>query len=255
MSNLMKRSLVALAACGLCAGMVIAQGGLPSTPPMPSQDQVKDAAKDAMKEAQKKAEELKKQAEEAAKKAMGDHTGGDHGGQGMPDQAQMEAMMKAMQPGPMHEWMSKHAGEWDMTVKSYHSPGGEPEVSKMTCSSSMAMNGRFLIEKVSGEINMGGATMPFNGVSTLGYDNFQKKFVSTWYDDMSTGMMFEMGTVDATGKVLTMEGENWNMHTQSMAKSKSVTTIVDDKTRTMEMWAPGPDGKMAKQMEITYTRK
>ena len=32
-------------------------------------------------------------------------------------------------------------------------------------------------------------------------------------------------------------------------------TIVDKDHHTLEMWSPGPDGKMFKMMEIKYARK
>lgn len=253
MSNLMKRSLLVLACTGLTAAVVIAQSGTPSAPPMPTKDQVKDAAKDAMEKGKKAAEDAVKHAKDAAGGAAG------AGGAKTPspeEQKMMQEMMQAMQPGPMHEWLKQWAGEWDMTVKFYGSPSGEPEVSKMSATSSLIMDGRYLIEKVSGNLDMPGVgKVPFEGVSTMGYDNMQKKFFSTWYDNMSTGMMFETGTVDAAGKVLTSEGENWNMHASAMTKSKSIATVIDDKHRKLEMFVPGPDGKMMKTMEIDYARK
>ncbi len=250
MSTLMKRSLLVLACTGLTAAVVIAQSGTPAgTPAMPTKDQVKDAAKDAMEKGKKAAEDAVNKAKEAA--------GGAAGGAGGVDMQAMEAeMMKAMQPGPMHEWLKHFEGEWDTTVKSFQSPGGEPQVMKMHTSSTMAMGGRYLLAKVTGEIDMGPmGKVPFEGLSTMGYDNMQKKFISTWYDNMSTGMMIETGTVDGAGKVLTLEGENWNMFTNGMAKSKSVTTVIDDKTHKLEMWSVGPDGKMMKSMEIEYVKK
>lgn len=268
MSNVLKRSLLVVACSGLCASVLLAQGGTPavppSVPPVPSKDQMtdkaKDAAKDAMEQAKKQAEELKKQAEDAAKKAMGGDpakaAGGAGGaGGGMPDAKMMEEMAKAGQPGAMHEWMKKWEGKWDLSAKMFMSPGAPPAEMKMASEATMTMGGRFLIEKVTGEFDMGAGPQPFEGISTMGYDNAQKKFVSTWYDNSSTGMMIEMGSVDSAGKVLTMEGENWNPQMQAMAKTKSICTIVDDNTRTLEMWSPGPDGKMMKNMEITYTRK
>jgi hypothetical protein len=258
MSNLMKRSLMALMCTGLTAGMVIAQSGTPSgspsTPPVPSKDSMKnqanDAAKKAMEDAKKKAEEAMKGAKDAAKDAMGGGAGG------QPDAKMMEEMAKAMQPGPMQEWLKKWEGQWDMTVKFYMSPSAPPEVNKMTATSTMTMGGRYLVEKVGGEMDIPGmGKKAFEGESVMGYDNLQKKFFSTWRDNMSTGMMFETGTVDGAGKVLTSEGQNWNMMANAVTKSKSVATIVDDNHRKLEMWSPGPDGKMMKTMEIDYARK
>lgn len=257
MSNLMKRSLIALACTGLTASVLIAQSGTPSTPPVPSKESINQHSKDAVDKAKKHADDAMKNAQKDANKQIEDAkkavTGADHA---TPDEAMMAEMMKSMQPGPMHAWLKKWEGNWDLTVKSYHSPGGEPEVMKMTSVSALSMGGRYIVEKVSGDLDIPGmGKMPFEGESVMGYDNAQKRFFSTWRDNMSTGMMFETGTVDAGGKVLTSEGENWNMNINAMGKSKSVATIVDDNHRTLEMWAAGPDGQMAKQMEIHYTRR
>jgi hypothetical protein len=261
MSTLMKRSMLAVMCTGLTASMVIAQSGTPSgtpaVPPMPTKDSVKDHASDAAKKAM---EDAKKKAEEAmkgVKDAAHDATKGVPGAAPSPEQQKMmEEMMKSMQPGAMHEWLKKWEGQWDMTVKFYASPSAPPEVSTMTATSTLDMGGRYLIEKVSGNMDMPGmGKVPFEGESVMGYDNLQKKFFTTWRDNMSTGMMFETGTVDGAGKVLTTEGENWNMQANAVTKSKSVATIIDDKNRKLEMWTPGPDGKMMKTMEIEYARK
>ena len=39
------------------------------------------------------------------------------------------------------------------------------------------------------------------------------------------------------------------------AKVDSKMTVTDKDHHTMEMWGPGPDGKMYKMMEIKYSRK
>lgn len=240
-----KRSVSILAICGLGVGIALAQGG------MPSKDDVKGKANEALKDAQKSAGDAAKDLEKKAKDAMG---GGDHGG--MPDQKMMEEMMKNTMPGPMHEWMKKWEGEWDLVVKSYMMPGAPAEESKATSVAKSIMGGRYLEEHVNGSFEMPGmGVQQFEGRAIMAYDNAQKKFLSLWIDSMTTGFMLESGSVDAAGKVLTTEGENFNPMHGKVIKSKSVATLVDDKTRTLEMWMPGPDGAMYKAMEITYTRK
>lgn len=248
-SSILKRTASILIVCGLGAGIALAQGELPS------KEDMKSKANDALKDAQKSATDAAKDLEKKAKDAMGGAgQGGDHGG--MPDQKMMEEMMKSTQPGAMHEWLKKWEGEWDMVVKSYWSPGAPADESKATASTKMIMGGRYVEEHVNGSFEMPGmGVQKFEGRSIMGYDNAQKKFMTLWIDSMTTGFMLESGTVDSAGKVMTTEGENFNPMHGKVIKSKSVATIVDDKTRTLEMWMPGPDGNMYKSMEITYTRK
>jgi len=162
----------------------------------------------------------------------------------------MDAMMKAGMPGEGHAKLKGMEGNWDAAVKMYMSPGA-PTESKATATRKSIMDGRFIVEDYSGDF-MG---MPFKGMGIFGYDNMQKKYVSTWLDNMGTGIMNSTGTVDATGKIFTYTGDSADPMTGKMVKMTMVTTIIDDKKHTFVMNGPGPDGKDAKMMEITYTRK
>ena len=42
--------------------------------------------------------------------------------------------------------------------------------------------------------------MPFQGMSTMAYDNGKKTFMSTWIDNMGTGILETEGTYDAGTK-------------------------------------------------------
>lgn len=50
--------------------------------------------------------------------------------------------------------------------------------------------------------------MPFEGHGTLAYDNHRKMFVSTWIDNMGSGIMVLEGTYDDASKTLTLMGKN-----------------------------------------------
>lgn len=167
-----------------------------------------------------------------------------------PADPSMDAMMKAGMVGSEHAKLKGMEGNWDAAVKMYMSPGA-PTEGKAISSRKSIMDGRFIVEDYSGDF-MG---MPFKGMGIFGYDNVQKKYVSTWLDNMGTGIMHSTGTVDATGKVFTYTGESADPMTGKMVKMTMVTTIVDDKKHTFVMNGPGPDGKDMKMMEITYTKK
>ena len=66
---------------------------------------------------------------------------------------------------------------------------------------------------------------PFSGVGTTGYDNTKKKFVGTWIDSMSTGIMRSEGTADPTGKVITAQ-----------AVGSDPLTGKESRTRIVEKW-------------------
>jgi hypothetical protein len=166
------------------------------------------------------------------------------------EKAAMDAMMKAATPGEGHKKLAGMVGTWDATVKMFQ-PGAPPQVSSGISENKWVLGGRWVQEQFTGNF-MG---MPFSGIGYTGYDNIKKQYVGTWMDSMSTSMMTSSGTADASGKTYEF---NSTMDDPASGKSmpvKSKVIVTDDDHHTMEMWSPGPDGKMYKMMEITYTRK
>jgi hypothetical protein len=167
------------------------------------------------------------------------------------EKAAWEAMVKAGTPGDAHKKLSDMVGDFDVTVKSYMQPGAPPQVSTGTSKNSWALGGRWVEEHFNGTF-MG---MPFSGIGYTGYDNVKKQYVGTWMDTMSTSMMTSTGTADASGKSYEFTSSMDDPVTGKTMPMKEKVTVTDKDNHTMEMWSPGPDGKMYKMMEITYTRK
>lgn len=115
----------------------------------------------------------------------------------------------------------------------------------------MILGGRYMEEKFEGKM-MG---QPFLGAGWFAYDNYKKKYLSTWVDNMGTGIMMMSGTYDTSGKVLTSWGTMDDVAAKKTLKVKTVTTSIDADNSRFEMWMPSPDGKMWKSMEIHYTRQ
>ena len=167
-------------------------------------------------------------------------------------QAMMEKMTKAATPGPQHEQMKKWAGDWNAKVKFQMDPSQPWQESQSTSTITLLMDGRYCQEVVSGQ--MMGA--PFNGMGITGYDNVLGKYVSTWIDNMGTGVMTSQGTADASGKVITFVGTSSDPVTGKPAKVRMVSTIVDDDHHTLDMYSVPPGGKKEmKTMTIEYSRK
>jgi hypothetical protein len=164
--------------------------------------------------------------------------------------AEMEAYTKAGAPGAPHQMLASMAGNYDLKIKSWHEPGAPPMEEAGTCTRSMILGGRVLVEEVTSKM-MG---MPFNGHGMHGYDNVTGKHWSTWTDNMSTGMMVSEGTCGPKGDC-TFTG-SWNdAIKKGPVKSRMTTKWTSPTTEVFEMYAPGKDGKEMKMMEITYTKK
>src|SRR5690349_10233233 len=167
-------------------------------------------------------------------------------------QAMMEKMAKAATPGAQHALLTGMAGDWSCTVKMQMDPSMPPQESQSTATITSLMDGRYIQELDSGQ--MGG--MPFSGMGVYGFDNVSGKYVSTWIDNMGTGMMTSVGTADASGKVINWTGTMNDPVTGKATKERMVMTLTDKDHHTFEMYGVPPGGKKEmKMMTIDYVRK
>jgi hypothetical protein len=161
----------------------------------------------------------------------------------------MEAMQKAATPGDEHKKLEPLVGTFDAKVQMWMAPGQPPQESTGTSETTWVLGGRFLETKYQGTF-MG---QPFSGIGYTGYDNVTKKYIGTWMDTMSTGMMSSSGNM--SGKSMKMTASMSDPMTGKVSHSTETFTITDNDHNKMEMWDKGPDGKPVKIMEINYTRK
>lgn len=166
---------------------------------------------------------------------------------------QMKAMADYATPGKMHAMMASWNGTWTGEISMWMAAGAPPIKTTGTAVNSMVLGGRYQSSKHTS--NMMG--MPFEGMSLMGYDNALKKFVSSWSDNMGTGIMIMSGPWDEATKTLTLTGTMPDIcRPGKECTMREVFTIVDDNTQHMEMYGPDPaTGKEYKVMEITMTRK
>jgi Protein of unknown function (DUF1579) len=164
------------------------------------------------------------------------------------------AMQKAMTdfstPGDMHKWMAGFNGTWEASVIGFMDPA-KPDTSKATNTVNMALNGLYQVGKFSG-IMMG---RRFEGHSTMGYDNAKKMFVSTWIDNLGSGIVYMTGTYDEKIKTLNLKGQQTDPMTGKDMDIREEVTMIDSDSYTMIMYGTGMDGKETKFMEGNFKRK
>ena len=162
----------------------------------------------------------------------------------------MEVWSKAGAKGEQHNAFAKQAGSWNLTVKMYMDPSAPPMESKSTATRETILDGRFMVEKVKGDM---GPMGPFEGYGILGYNNLTKQYDHIWMDSMSTGMMVSHGTAGADGAI-TMTGEYDDAMTGGKTKARTVTKTISDNEQKFEMYESKGGAPEAKTMEIIYTR-
>ncbi len=170
----------------------------------------------------------------------------------IPDSATIaKAWQDFATPGAMHKWMEKTNGTWEGEVSQWMDPAAPPTKAKATNVQSTVLGGRYVVGKFN-SMMMG---QPFSGMSTMGYDNAKKIFVSSWIDDMGTGIVRMTGTYDETTKTLNMKGFQTDALTGKDSDMREEMRMIDDDTYIMTMFGTGMDGKEMKFMEGTFKRK
>ena len=152
-------------------------------------------------------------------------------------------------PGPEHAIFKDVAGNWDAKTEMWMGPG-EPAVSTGTETNEVSCGGMCVVTHFKSTF----MNVPFEGRGTETWDKTKKKYVGSWTDSMSSGLMASESTYDAASKTMTgwMEGPDM---TGKVVKTKAVSEYKDANTKVFTMYAIGPDGKEVPSMKISYKRK
>ena len=164
-------------------------------------------------------------------------------------EAMMKVWTKYMTPGDFHKMLAKSEGKWNEEATFWMTPGAPPTTSNMSCENKMILGGRYQQSNHAGTVN----EMPFEGTGTLAYDNAKKVFISTWIDNMGTGLMYMEGKYNAARRNIVFRGKAVDPMTGMSNPVREIFTIVDDNTQTIAMYNT-VKGKEFKSMEIKLTR-
>ena len=158
--------------------------------------------------------------------------------------------MQYMTPGEIHKMVASWDGEWSEEILMWRDPELPPTKYKADCTNKMLFDGRYQVSDHTGEFD----GMPFEGRSTLAYDNGLGKFLSTWIDNMGTGIMYMEGEWDADTRTITFYGKVFDPMEGKMIDAKETFQVIDDNTQLMKMFKV-EDDEDVKTMEIVFRRK
>ncbi len=165
-------------------------------------------------------------------------------------EAMMEVYRKLATPGEPHKMLARLEGSWTTRTKAWMEPDKPPMEGRGTCVQKTLLGGRYLQQEYTGE--MAGET--FAGINIIGYDNYTKKYVSTWIDSMSTGIYCFEGTGSEDGKTITQES-TYDDPVRGPMVWRSMARFVDNDTVEYEMFMIPKGGREEKMMEMTMSRK
>ena len=163
----------------------------------------------------------------------------------------MKAWTDYMTPGAVHEMLASCNGAWKTTATMWQAPNMEPVVGEGTTMNEMILGGRYQKSSYKGEM-MG---MPFEGVNTLAYDNATKEFISTWIDNMGTGMMICKGKYNEDEKMVEMNGTYVDPMSKTEKPFRETFKLVDNDHQVLEMYVNDDNGDEFMTMKIEYTRQ
>jgi hypothetical protein len=167
----------------------------------------------------------------------------------MSGEEMMKKYMELGNPGAEHQLLSQMEGKWITKSKTWMEPGAAPTENTGSSEGKMILGGRYLAHMESSD--MGG--MPYMGMGVIGFDNHTKKFVSTWYDNFGTSILYFEEKSSGGGKPLMMEACHMDKF-QGPVTYRTIEKDVDNDHYTLELYMIGKDRKEFKMMETLYTR-
>jgi uncharacterized protein DUF1579 len=160
-----------------------------------------------------------------------------------------EEMMKKMiaeqaKLAPEHKNFLPMVGTFACEMRFMMAPGEEPEVSTGTSVNSLILGGRFMKTNFSGEMEMFGDKMDFEGFGLLGFDKGKGEYVSSWCDSMTTSLIVASGEPGESGKSISVVGSSQSP--MGEVPMKTVYEIESDDKYTMVFYQamPGMDEMM-----------
>lgn len=175
----------------------------------------------------------------ADEKKSGDKKAGEH------------AEMAPATPSAEHKRLEAFVGTWKADGKFWMPGAPEPVISTGTSVVKPILGGLAFVDDYNSKCETMG---DFSGHGLITWNSTKQKYQSTWIDTWSyNGVETMWGTFDEKTNTFTYTGEMMG-HDGKPVNVRSIHRIENKDKHVFEMFMPGPDGKEAKGMEITYTR-
>jgi hypothetical protein len=162
--------------------------------------------------------------------------------------AQVPEMPK---PVKEHELLQQFAGDWTVKADTVAAPGQEAPACEGT-ESAQVIGGFWLV----GNSHLSTQGTSVNNLLTIGYDPETKKYVGTFVCSMGSTLWHYQGTMDATGKKLTLETEGQScIDLSKKANYREILELKDPDHKTFTSYIQDDQGDWVKLVEMDYRRK
>ena len=174
------------------------------------------------------------------------------------DQAAHQELMAAYtelaQPADEHQRLASLAGQWNMEIKMWPTPGAEPMLMTGKAENKMILGGRFLLANSEG----GEGDTYTKTHSLMGFDKRHNKYTVVGFDTWGTYYITAAGTSDESGRIITMYGEDEDPIIGKTQKYDMVLHFIDENSYRWEVIFKDfrtPNEEPFKMVEILYTRQ
>jgi len=160
--------------------------------------------------------------------------------------------MQTPEPQTEHKWLQKLVGDWTVETECNMGPD-QPPMKTSGRESVRTLGGLWTIGEGSGDTPDGGT---WDSIMTLGFDPQTKRFVGTFIASVMTHLWPYNGTLDETGRVLTLDSEGPSFAGDgTMAKYQDIIEFMDNDHRILSSRVQGADGQWQPFMKAHYRRK
>lgn len=160
--------------------------------------------------------------------------------------------MEAAHPMDEHRWLEALLGQWRMEAECVMGPN-EPPIKSTATETVRSLDGLWIVAEGEGAVP--GEDKISKSVMSLGYDPVQKKFVGTFIASVMYHLWVYKGSLDATGKILTLDTEGPSFSGDGLAPYQDIIEIVGPDHRRLSSQVLGDDGNWTRFMTANYYRQ
>lgn len=159
--------------------------------------------------------------------------------------------MIEVKPTKEHEWLHQLVGEWNFEAECQMGPDTPPFKNKGR-ETVRSLGGLWTIGEGLGEMPDGAQART---IMTLGYDPRISRFVGTFIASVMTHLWPYNGSLDETGKILTLDSEGPGFAPDGgLSKYQDIFEFISPHERTLSSRYLDSDGNWNTFMNATYRR-
>jgi hypothetical protein len=154
-------------------------------------------------------------------------------------------------PQKEHRWLDKFIGEWTWESECIMGPDQPPTKTKGT-EVVRSLGGVWIVAEGEGEMPDGSLGQT---IMTLGFDPQKERFVGTFICSMMTYLWPYNGSLDANGKILTLDSEGPNFSSGAIAPYQDIIEWVSSDRKILTSQIQMDDGTWNHFMTAHYYRQ